>query len=151
MSEIRQYVGFMLGNEKFAISIMDVEEIIRLTEITPVPKAPDFIEGIINLRGRVIPVADLKKRINLGEADYDENKTRIVVVMLNDKRMGLIIDSVDEIIRIESSDVEQAPALTVNMDASYIEGVAKTEKGMIIILNIHKIFTSDEQNMLNFF
>ncbi len=150
MSEIRQYVGFMLGNEKFAISIMDVEEIIRLTEITPVPKAPDFIEGIINLRGRVIPVADLKKRINLGEASYDD-KTRIVVVMLNDKRMGLIIDSVDEIIRIESNDIEQAPALTVNMDASYVEGVAKTEKGMIIILNIHKIFTSEEQNMLGFF
>ncbi len=150
MSEIKQYVGFILGNEKYAISITDVEEIIRLTEITPVPKAPDFIEGIINLRGRVIPVADLKKRINLGEANYDD-KTRIVVVMLREKRMGLIIDSVEEIIRIESDQIEQAPALTMSMDASYVEGVAKTDKAMIIILNIHKIFTSDEQDMLGFF
>ena len=150
MSEIRQYVGFILGNEKYAISITDVEEIIRLTEITPVPKAPDFIEGIINLRGRVIPVADLKKRINLGEANYDD-KTRIVVVMLREKRMGLIIDSVEEIIRIEADQIEQAPALTMSMDASYVEGVAKTDKAMIIILNIHKIFTSDEQDMLGFF
>ena len=150
MSEIKQYVGFVLGNERYAISITDVEEIIRLTEITPVPKAPDFIEGIINLRGRVIPVADLKKRINLGEATYDD-KTRIIVVMLNDKRMGLIIDKVEEIIRIESDNIEQAPALTTNMDASYIEGVAKTDKAMIIILNIHKIFTSEEQDMLGFF
>lgn len=150
MSEIRQYVSFVLGKERYAINIMDVEEIIRLTEITAVPKAPDFVEGIINLRERVIPVVDLKKRINLGEATYDEN-TRIIVVVLNGKRIGLIIDAVDEIVRIESDVIDAAPAVTVSLDSSYIEGVARTDKGMIIILKANKVFSSSEQGQLDYF
>lgn len=150
MSEIRQYVNFALGNERYAIDIMDVEEIIRLAEITAVPKAPDFLEGIINLRDRVIPVVDLKKRINMGEATLDEN-TRIVVVNLNNKRIGLVIDAVDEIVRIDSTLIDAAPAVAVSLDSSYIEGVAKTEKGMIIILKVNKIFSSSEQGQLDFF
>lgn len=150
MSEIKQYVSFVLGTERYAINIMDVEEIIRMSEITAVPKAPDFVEGIINLRERVIPVVDLKKRINMGEASLDEN-TRIVVVNMNSKRIGLIIDAVDEIIRIESDIIDAAPAVTVSLDSSYIEGVAKTDKGMVIILKVTKVFSSSEQGELDYF
>jgi purine-binding chemotaxis protein CheW len=149
MSELKQYVSFLLSGERYAINIMDVEEIIRFTEITPVPKAPDFVEGIINLRERVIPVVDLKKRINMGESEANDN-TRIIVINLNQKRIGLIIDEVDEIVRIESDKIDAAPAVTVNLDSSYIEGVAKTDKGMIIILRVLNIFSVSEQGQLNF-
>lgn len=150
MSKISQFVGFKLGKEKYAIDIMVIEEILRKTEITPVPKAPDFIQGIINIRGRVIPVVDLKNKLNLGMVD-DSQTSRIIITNIGGKKVGFLVDEVDEVLRIEKDTIEDAPALAVNIDSQYIKGVAKTEGGMVILLDITKIFSPFEQKQFNSF
>lgn len=144
MADIVQYVSFILSKEKYAINIMSVEEILRKVDITAVPNAPSFIEGIVNIRGKVIPVVDLKKKLSIGSSNDDSN-VRIIITNLKNKRVGFLVDAVDEVIRIDHSIIEQAPALSVNVDSDYISGVAKTEKGMTILLDINKIFSSQEQ------
>ncbi|MBC7197441.1 MAG: purine-binding chemotaxis protein CheW [Deferribacterales bacterium] len=148
MADISQFVGFKLGSEKYAIDIMVIEEILRKTEITPVPKAPDFIEGIVNIRGRVIPVVDLKKKLNLGTVNNSQT-SRIIIANINNKKIGFLVDEVEEVLRIEKNLIEDAPALAVNIDSNYINGVAKTDKGMIILLDITKVFSPYEQRQFN--
>lgn len=148
MADISQFVGFKLGSEKYAIDIMAIEEILRMTEITPVPKAPEFIEGIVNIRGRVIPVVDLKKKLNIGTVTNSQT-SRIIITNINNKKIGFLVDEVEEVLRIESGLIENAPALAVNIDSNYINGVAKTDKGMIILLDINKIFSPYEQRQFN--
>jgi purine-binding chemotaxis protein CheW len=150
MANIRQFVTFSLNKEKYAIDIMGVEEILKLTEITPIPKAPDFIEGIINIRGKVLPVVDLKKKLNLGEV-AEEDKVRIIVANINGKKIGFLVDEVFEVFRIEEQYIDEAPALTIDLDSNYIEGVAKTDKGMIILLDIKKLFSVYEQKQISSF
>lgn len=144
MADIVQYVSFILSKEKYAINIMSVEEILRKVDITAVPNAPSFIEGIVNIRGKVIPVVDLKKKLSIGSSNDDIN-VRIIITNLKNKRVGFLVDAVDEVIRIDHSIIEQAPALSVNVDSDYIAGVAKTEKGMTILLDINKIFSPEER------
>lgn len=144
MADVVQYVSFVLSNEKYAINIMSVEEILRKVDITPVPNAPSFIEGVVNIRGKVIPVVDLKKKLRIGSSNDDSN-VRIIITNLKNKRVGFLVDAVEEVIRIDHSIIEQAPALSVSVDSDYISGVAKTEKGMTILLDINKIFSPQEQ------
>ncbi|MEF3254659.1 MAG: chemotaxis protein CheW [Deferribacterales bacterium] len=144
---IQQYVTFNLDSEKYAMDIMFIEEIIRVTEITEVPRAPEFIEGIINIRGKVIPVVDLKKKLGLGSISQDNN-TRIIITNIRNKKVGFLVDAVNEVIRIDSSEIEPTPAVTMTLDSSYIVGMAKTDKGMIIIIDIAKIFSAGEENQL---
>ncbi len=144
---IQQYVSFNLDAEKYAVDIMYIEEIIRMVEITQVPRAPEFVEGIINIRGKVIPVVDLKKKLNLGSISQDQN-TRIIITNVKNRKIGFIVDSVNEVIRIDDSLIDDAPAVTMTMDSSYIKGVAKTNHGLIIILDIAKVFSSGEESYL---
>ena len=131
MAELRQFVGFMLAQEHYGIDIMAVEEIIRMVDITPVPRAPAFVEGIINMRGRVI-----------------NESTRIVVVCIQNRRIGLIVDKVEEVIRIEVDAIDKAPGTSPTID-NYINGVARTSKCMVIILDIFKVFSIQEQMALD--
>ena len=147
MAEMNQYVSFILSDERYAIDIMSVEEIIKLIEVTPVPKAPDFVGGIINMRGKVIPVVDLKNRLNLGESE-ETPETRIMITAIKDKTVGFIVDAVEEVLRIEPDLVEKAPGVATSIDSNYIRGVARTDKGLIIILNVNKLFSSYEEDQL---
>ncbi len=144
MAELRQFVGFMLAQEHYGIDIMAVEEIIRMVDITPVPRAPAFVEGIINMRGRVIPIVDLRKKLNVRVSENNES-TRIVVVCIQNRRIGLIVDKVEEVIRIE---IDKAPGTSPTID-NYINGVARTSKCMVIILDIFKVFSIQEQMALD--
>lgn len=144
---VQQYVSFNLDSERYAVDIMFIEEIIRLMEITQVPRAPEFVEGIINIRGKVIPVVDMKKKLGLGSISSDNN-TRIIITNIRDKKVGFLVDSVNEVLRVDDFVIDDAPAVTINLDSSYIKGVAKTEKGLVIILDISKVFSSGEENQL---
>jgi len=144
---INQYVSFNLNSEKYAVDIMYVEEIIRIVEITQVPRAPEFVEGIINIRGKVIPVVDMKKKLHLGSISVD-NSTRIIITNIKNRKIGFIVDSVNEVIRIDDSLIDDAPTVTMTMDSSYIKGVAKTDQGLIIIIDITKVFSSGEESQL---
>lgn len=141
---VLQLVTFSLLSEKFGVPILDVQEIIRMTEITPVPQAPGFVEGVINLRGQIIPVVDLRKRFGLQANDQDSN-TRIVVIEVHSNVLGLIVDSVSEVLRIPHDTVAPPPALVANsIGAEYIKGISHYQDEMIILIDLKRVFSSDE-------
>lgn len=150
MADYKQYVNLLLNDEKYGIDIMDVEEILRMMDITKVPKAPSFVEGIINIRGKVIPIVDLRKKMGIPANEYN-NSTRIIVVNLKGKQVGFIVDQVDEVLRVDADLVDKAPAASTSVDNTYIKGVARLQTGMVIILDVHHIFRSGETSALNMF
>lgn len=147
LEEIVQLVTFKLGNEEFALDILKVQEINRVVEITKVPKAPDFVEGVINLRGRVIPIVDIRKKFHLNIKEATK-ETRIIVVNIMNKTIGLIVDSVSEVLRISSSTIQPPPPLIAGLDSDYIKGVGKLDERLIILLDIDRIFTTGEQRLI---
>jgi len=145
--ELLQLVSFKLGNEEFGIDILMVQEINRMLEITKVPKSPDFIDGIINLRGRVIPIVNLRKRFGLEPREKDK-ATRIIVVNINNKVLGMIVDAVSEVLRLPASTVEPPPPMVSGIESEYIKGVGKLEDKLLILLDMNKILTMKEQQLL---
>jgi purine-binding chemotaxis protein CheW len=146
-----KYLTFSLCEEDYGISILKIREIIGLMTITPVPGTPEFVKGVINLRGRVIPVIDLRVRFSLFPLDYTE-RTCIVIVEIEKKSgfltMGVVVDSVSEVLSVKPEDIEPAPSFGTKTDTSYIEGIAKIKKGVKILLNIDKILTDKEVEIL---
>ena len=145
---IYQLVSFVVENEEFGVDILKVQEIIRTVEITRVPKSPEFVEGVINLRGRIVPVIDLRKRFGISKKERD-NETRIIVVELTDKVVGFLVDKVKEVIRVEKIIIEPPPDLTTSVNANYITGVAKLQDRLLILLDLDKVLSSDEQEHLS--
>ena len=118
-----------------------------MVDITRVPRAPDFVEGIINLRGKVIPIIDIRKRFNMELAEQDKN-TRIVVVDIAGQVMGMVVDSVSEVLRIPASTIEPTPEVVNSIDSDYIRGVAKLEDRLLIYLDLSKILSGEERKTL---
>ena len=148
ISEIEQLVVFDLAGEQYGVDIQGVQEIIRMQTITKVPKTQSFVEGIINLRGKVIPVLDLRKRFGLDVSEIN-SETRIVVVEITDIIIGMIVDAVMEVLRIPQASVEPPSPIVANIDSDFIKGVGKLEDRLIIILDVHKIFSSQERDHLS--
>ncbi len=145
---IVQLVTFSLGTEEFSIDILKVQEIIRPMDITRVPGAPGFIEGVINLRGKVIPVMDLRKR--LGMPPQEETRdTRIVVVEVGGKTVGLKVDSVSEVLRLPTDRIEPPPTFDSVQDTDCIQGVGKLEDRLIILLDVEKVLGPEERSTLD--
>jgi len=136
-------VSFNIGSEEFGVDILKVQEINRMVEITKVPQAPHYVEGVINLRGKVIPIIDLRKRFNLELKEYDKN-TRIVVVDIGGNIMGMVVDSVSEVLRLPSSTIEPAPEIATGINSEYIKGVAKLEDRLLIFLDLSKVIDMNE-------
>jgi purine-binding chemotaxis protein CheW len=147
MADTIQIVGFMLGDGHYGLDIMGVEEIIRMLDITPVPRAPSFVEGIINLRGRIIPVVDLRKRLNISPSP-ESGSTRVVVMKVDERRLGFLVDKVEEVMDLPVNTIGDAPGISSGAAQHYVEGVARTHKGMIILLDILKIFSPEEHQQL---
>ncbi|GBD90626.1 chemotaxis protein CheW [bacterium BMS3Abin04] len=151
MSEIEnkiiQLVSFKLGKEEFGVDILKVQEINRMLEITELPNAPEFVEGIVNLRGRIIPVVDLKKRLHLPSKKHD-NSTRIIVVELHGKTVGFIVDEVSEVLRIKSNITEPPPEMVAGIEHDYITAVAKLNERLLILLDLNKILTIEDREVL---
>jgi len=145
--ELLQLVTFRLGNEEFSLDILRVQEIIRHMELTRVPRTPDFVDGVINLRGRVIPVLDLRKRFGL-PSDEKTNETRIIVVDVDNKTVGLKVDAVSEVLRLPADTVEPAPAIVTGAESDYIKGVGKLDGRLLILLDVEKILTRTERDAL---
>ncbi len=142
-----QVVVFDVFNESYAVNIARVHEIIRLQQITIIPGAPQYIEGVINLRGKVIPVLDLRKRFGL-QADKHTRSSRIVVVEINDQTLGLIVDGVSEVLRIPAGRVEPPSPLVAGIDSRYLRGIAKLENRLIILLDLDQVLSPIEQQQL---
>lgn len=142
-----QLVVFRLGAEEYGVPITQVQEINRLTTPTRIPKAPAFVEGVINLRGKVLPVIDLKKRFGLEGAAYTD-EARIVVVEIAGHTVGVIVDVVSEVLRLPVASIEPPPAVIAGITADYLRGVGKLDDRLLILLDLNKILTETEQSQL---
>lgn len=134
-----QLVVFKLADEDFGVPIEQVREIIRLVQITHVPKAPSSVLGVINLRGRVIPVISLRDRFGLKKDGTDES-TRIIVSDVGSQNVGFVVDAVTEVLRLDESSVEPAPDRAAGVDSAFIKGIGKVEDRLIIVLDLEKVF-----------
>jgi purine-binding chemotaxis protein CheW len=144
-----QLVVFSLGREEFAVEVTQVREIMRMEEITRMPKSPHFVEGIINLRGQIIAVLELAKRLNL-ESGGRSGETRIIVVEAEDIKVGMIVDSVSEVLRVGAEAVEPSPTLATDISSAFLRGVVKTDNRLIILLDLTKVLSLEEMAGLGF-
>jgi len=140
----KKVVGFKLKDEEFAFDIMKVVEIIKLKEITNVPTAPDFIEGVINLRGKIIPIIDLRKRFNV-EIEEREKKYRIIILELGKQNIGIVVDEVTKVITVSDDQLLPVPQTVNQAGGKYIESIIKIEDRIIVLLDIEKIFSETEK------
>lgn len=147
-SELLQLVSFMIGSEEFAINILSVQEINRMLQITKVPNAPAFVSGVVNLRGRVIPVIDLRTKLGLSTKEFDKN-TRIVVVEVKDKTVGFIVDAVKEVLRIPTNITEPPPELVTGINSEFIMAVGKLEDRLITLIDIEKVLSNSDTKTLS--
>lgn len=142
-SQLLQLVTFVVGTEEFAVPILAVQEINRMLTITRVPQSPDYVEGVINLRGRIIPVIDLRRRFGM-EASSHASENRIIVLEVQGRTIGFVVDRVQEVLRIEGRIVEPAPALVTSGHSEYIEGIAKLTDRLLILLDLNKLFDHEQ-------
>jgi purine-binding chemotaxis protein CheW len=137
-----QLVTFRIGNEEFGIDIQKVREINRMIDITRVPNTPPHIEGVVNLRGKIIPIVSLRTKLGFGEAER-EKATRIMVVEIDGHVIGFIVDSVSEVLRIHDAKIEPMPSITGGTEVNYIDGVINLSDRLLILLNLHTLFDGD--------
>ncbi len=145
-----QIVVFGLGGEEFGVDISQVREIIKVPEVTRMPNSPEFVEGVINLRGTITPVVDLRKALNIIPGNGgNTDAVRIVIVEQGEKIIGMVVDAVSEVMRLSTGDIEANPTLTSEISAEYIRGVGKLEDRLLILLDLNKVLSQQELAKLN--
>ena len=144
----QQLVVFQLAAELYGVEIARVHEIIRMQTITRVPRAPSFVEGVINLRGKVIPVVDLRRRFGLPTGEHTR-ATRIVVVEIGDQVVGIVVDGVSEVLRVSASVVEPPSPVVAGLDSDYVQGIAKLPDRLVIMLDLDRVLAREERRVLD--
>jgi len=144
---VLRWVTFFLSQEKYGINVMQVQEVLRVSEIAPVPGAPDYVLGIINLRGNVVTVIDTRQRFGLPSKELDD-AARIVIVESNDQVIGILVDSVAEVVDLRLSEIESAPNVGTEDNSKFIQGVASQQDELLIIVDLNKLLTDEQwENM----
>ncbi len=146
--EILQLVSFKIGEEEFGVDILKVQEINRMDQITRVPNAPEYVSGVMNLRGKVIPIIDLRKRFRLPKKERDKD-TRIIVVELRSRVVGFLVDAVNEVLRIPKNVTEPPPPMVAGIGSEYITAVGKLEDRLLILIDLEKILVPAEQEVVD--
>ncbi|MDW3081973.1 chemotaxis protein CheW, partial [Vibrio sp. 1403] len=137
------WVTFQLEEETYGINVMQVREVLRYTEIAPVPGAPDYVLGIINLRGNVVTVIDTRSRFGLMEGEVTDN-TRIIVIESERQVIGILVDSVAEVVYLRSSEIDTTPSVGTDESAKFIQGVSNRDGKLLILVDLNKLLTDDE-------
>ncbi|KAB7627158.1 chemotaxis protein CheW [Alkalilimnicola sp. S0819] len=140
---VTQWVTFNLDNETYGINVMQVQEVLPMAEIAPVPGAPPFVMGILNLRGNVVTVIDTRMRFGLSHQDA-EASSRVVVIEANDQIAGILVDSVTEVVEVSETEVDTAPNVGNEESARYIYGVVSRQEGLLILVDVNKLLTKEE-------
>jgi purine-binding chemotaxis protein CheW len=140
---ILQYVTFLLEDETYGINVMQVQEVLRYSEIAPVPGAPSYVLGIINLRGNVVTVIDTRQRFGLMSADVTDN-TRVVIIEADQHVVGILVDAVSEVVYLNQSEIEKAPNVGTDESAKFIQGVCHKDDKLLILLELEKMLSEDE-------
>lgn len=146
-NRIIQLVSFCIGSEEFGVEILKIQEIIKMVQITRLPDTPDSVEGVINLRGRIIPVIDLRAKLGLPKKDFSKDN-RIIVVDLSGRTIGFIVDSVSEVLRIPADITEPPPALTAGIHPEFITAIGKLDDRLLILLNLEKVLLNEEKEAI---
>ena len=145
--ELIQLVSFNLDQEEYGVDVLKVREIIRMPIVTRVPNTPNYVEGVINLRGKVIPIISMRKRFGLMEAEIDK-QTRIMVMDVDGELMGFIVDAVSEVIRISGSEIQPSPAVVASgIDQECIAGVINQSERLLVLLDLEKMYSHDDKNL----
>lgn len=147
---IVQWVTFRLGDEKYGINVMQVQEVLRVAEIAPVPGAPGYVLGIINLRGNVVTVIDMRNRFGLMSKDKDD-ASRIVIIETDGQIIGILVDSVAEVVELRVSEIETAPNVGNDESSKYIQGVTSIDNDLLILVELNKFLSDEETQEMDFF
>ena len=142
-----KWVTFRLDSELYGVNVLQVQEVLRATEITPVPGAPEYVMGIINLRGNVVTVVDTRKRFELSPRPMDD-ASRIIILESDHQVIGILVDSVAEVVEMRASEIETAPGVGSEESARYIQGVCSREGELLILIDLKRLFTEGEQREL---
>jgi len=148
--EVLQWVTFKLDSETYGINVMQVQEVLRYSEIAPVPGAPSYVLGIINLRGNVVTVIDTRQRFGLEPADISDN-TRIVIIEAEKQVIGILVDSVAEVVYLKNSEIDEAPNVGNDDSARFIQGVSNREGELLILVDLNQLLSDDEWDELKQF
>ena len=151
-SHKNKYITFFLDSEEYGVEIYKVKEIIGIMDITSVPSTPTYIKGVLNLRGKIVPIIDLRLKFGLEFKEYADRTSIIVIEMdINGKitPIGIVVDTVEKVLQINEEDIEETPSFGVNINTEFILGMAKVEDTVKILLNINKILTSEELTFIN--
>jgi purine-binding chemotaxis protein CheW len=143
-----QLVIFDLANEHYGVDIATVEGIIKLQAITAVPRAPNFVEGVTNLRGEVLPVIDLRRRFGISADEKRGKDTRIVVVVIDGKKVGMVVDAVTEVLRVSDVAIEPPSPIVTTVDSVFIRGIAKIDERLVILLDLSRVLSTEEKARL---
>ncbi|OPJ56527.1 chemotaxis protein CheW [Alkalithermobacter paradoxus] len=142
----KKYVIFKLNKEEYGVDIMTVKEVSEFKEAVKVPNTPNFVEGIINIRGDITPIINLKKRFDI--EDNKSEMSRIIVVSIKDKLIGFLVDDASQVVSIDENSIDPPPEIISGIDKKYIEGIGKLQDKMVIILNLEKVLTEDEKEII---
>ncbi len=148
--EVIQFVTFILKDETYGIKVMQVQEVLRVTEIAPVPGAPNYVLGIINLRGNVVTVVDTRGRFGLPGTELDD-ASRIIVIESEKQVVGILVDAVAEVVELRSDEIDVAPNVGSDESSRYIQGVATHEDSLLILVDLNKLLTNEEWNEIHMF
>lgn len=141
---VLQWVTYQLKDETYGINVMQVQEVLRITEIAPVPGAPKYVLGIINLRGNVVTVIDTRLRFGLSVKEKNDDQSRIIIVEVNGNVIGMLVDSVAEVVYLHQSEIDSAPAVNNDESSRFIQGVCSREEQLLILVDVNKFLTEEE-------
>ncbi|HEX6633383.1 MAG TPA: chemotaxis protein CheW [Usitatibacter sp.] len=145
--ETREVLVFVLGKEEYGVDILKVQEIRGYEKVTPIPSAPDYLKGVVNLRGVIVPVIDMRVKFRLPEVRYD-SFTVVVILRIAGRVIGIVVDGVSDVVRFAESAVKAAPQLGALVDSSFLDGVATQDDRMVLLVDIEKLLSSGELNLL---
>ena len=143
-----EYLTFVLGNEEYGIEILKVQEIRGYDNVTKIANTPDFIKGVVNLRGRIVPIVDLRIKFKLGKVEYDEF-TVVIILNLNGRVVGIVVDGVSDVTALQESQIRDVPDLVSSIDTRYILGLASVDEHMLILVDIERLMKSEEMALMD--
>lgn len=147
-SSAGEYLTFILGSEEYGIEILKVQEIRGYDTVTQIANTPDFIKGVVNLRGKIVPIVDLRIKFKLGQVEYNEF-TVVIILNLNGRIVGIVVDGVSDVKDLKEDQLREVPNLVTSIDTKYIVGLATVEQKMLILVDIEKLMTSQEMALLD--
>jgi purine-binding chemotaxis protein CheW len=143
-----EYLTFVLGNEQYGLEILKVQEIRGYDAVTQIANTPDFIKGVVNLRGKIVPIVDLRIKFHLGKVEYDEF-TVVIILNLNGRVVGIVVDGVSDVMALKEEQIREVPSLVTSIDTKYIVGLATVEQQMLILVDIEQLMTSQEMELVD--